>query len=78
MGNIQKLVLKFKENPEKVRYMELEKILLYFGFSKRQAKGSHVKFKKEWINIVVAVHNNDCKPSHKKSVLKTLQFLKLL
>lgn len=46
MGKKEKSLQRMRQNPNNVHYEELEKILLSFGFEKREGgKGSHVVFK---------------------------------
>ena len=45
MTNINKKVEKFLKNPISLKYLEIERILIYFGFEKINTKGSHIKFK---------------------------------
>lgn len=75
MTQALKLLAKFKRNPESIKYVELEKILISIGFKKIKTKGSHVKFKKESLNfdIVIPVHNMDCKNFYKKQVYKQIK-----
>ena len=51
----------------KANYRDIEKILLYFGFERVQAKGSHVKFKSYYykLDISIPVHRGDCKIGYK-------------
>ena len=65
---------KFLENPESLRYAEIEKILLDFKFVKMMGKGSHVKFSNPFIGlqITIPVHNNNCKPIYKINASKIL------
>ena len=46
MSKFEKDLAKLKQNPKNVHYKELEKILLRFGFTKRQKGSSHVVFTK--------------------------------
>ena len=66
----EKLLKKFLENPTSVRYSQIEKLLISFGFEKIQSKGSHVQFEKEgsYLNISIPVHHNDCKNFYKKNI----------
>jgi predicted RNA binding protein YcfA (HicA-like mRNA interferase family) len=69
MSKYDKLIKKLLESPTSLRYSEIEKILIHFKFQKKQAKGSHVKFKHIEINdIIIPVHKNDCKDVYKKYV----------
>jgi len=78
MSRIETLLSKFQTKPESVRYADLELILLHVGCEKINAKGSHVKFKNHKLrfDIVIPVHNGECKPFYKKQALK--QIIKLL
>lgn len=77
MSRIEKLVEKFRTKPESVRFSDIEHILLHLGFEHILAKGSHVKFKHHSLrmDIIIPVHNNNCKPFYKKQArdqIKTL------
>lgn len=67
MSKIEKTVQKFLTNPESLRYFEIEKVLGFFGFDLIPAKGSHKKFKHPSLehDLVIPVHNNDCKNFYK-------------
>jgi len=75
MTKIEKLLDKLIQSSEKLYYREIEKILKYIGFTKIQAKGSHIKFKyaKQNIDIIIPIHNNDCKNFYKKLTAKIIQ-----
>lgn len=77
MSQIEKLLQKFHRRPESVSYRDLERILLYVGFEKIPAKGSHVKFKSSVLrnDIVIPVHKNECKPFYKKQTLGIIRHL---
>lgn len=78
MGQIEKLLKKFFQAPQTVSYVDIEKILIHFGFSKIQAKGSHVKWKHKDLpsDIIVPVHSNECKRFYKQQILKQIHNLK--
>ena len=67
MTKTDKLLIKFKQNPENVKFREIEKILLTVGYKKVEAKGSHKKYKRtgESKDIIIPVHNGDCKNFYK-------------
>jgi predicted RNA binding protein YcfA (HicA-like mRNA interferase family) len=46
MSKFEKDLAKLKQNPKNVHFEELEKILLRFGFTKRQRGSSHAVFTK--------------------------------
>jgi len=77
MSQIEKLYKKFLSNPESIKFRELEKVLLHLEFERIEAKGSHVKFKHRKLtsDIVIPVHNNECKNFYKAQARK--QILKL-
>ena len=72
MSKIQKLTGKFLINPKSLRFRHLEKVLINLGFLKIAAKGSHTKFKHEKLahDLVIPVHNNDCKDFYKELAKK--------
>lgn len=74
-----KLLVKFKLNPATLKFREIEKILLFLDFGKRQGKGCHVIFwHKELIEpITFSLYNNYCK-NYQKSALKKLIDFKLI
>ena len=75
MTSIEKLLLKFLNNPVGVRYSEVERLMLNLGFEGLQAKGSHVKFKHRLLerDLIIPVHNNDCKDFYKVYVAKVIK-----
>jgi len=75
MTKKEKILQKFLENPEYIKYSELEYILLNNWFEKIDAKGSHIKFKNKFLinDIIIPLHNNDCKWFYKKQVYKILK-----
>jgi predicted RNA binding protein YcfA (HicA-like mRNA interferase family) len=80
MTQNEKLLAKFLENPTALRFAQIEKILLRFGFSRRKGKGSHQNFTHQSLQIflIFPVHNGDCKNCYKIYNAKILQkfFLK--
>lgn len=75
MTRIGKKVEKFNQKPESVKYSDLVEILAYYGFEKINAKGSHVKFKHHQLesDMVIPIHNGECKNFYKKEVLKKVK-----
>lgn len=75
MTRFKKILKKFHENPCGTNYSDIEKILLAFGCIKISAKGSHIKFKHRLspFDLIIPVHNNDCKEFYKKAALKFIQ-----
>lgn len=80
MTKKEKLIEKFKNNPESVRYSELRSILIEIGFEEITAKGSHTKWKHSALtrDLVFPIHNNDCKGFYKKQALEIIQQNNLL
>jgi len=78
MTQRDKLFNKFIANPESVSYREMEKILGWYEFEKIQAKGSHIKFKHSHFerDLIIAIHNNDCKAYMKKEARRRILIIK--
>ncbi len=74
MSQMEKLLQKFIKAPHTVRYADIERILIHIGFEKIQAKGSHVKWKHKDLSsdIIVPVHNNECKRFYKQQIQKQI------
>ncbi len=73
MVKFEKILLKFIENPGSVRLDEIERILLFHWFERREGKWSHIVFKhSEKGTITIPAHNKDCKVFYKKKVKKML------
>ena len=72
MTSIDKLKGKVKSSPISLRYSEIEKLLIHFGFKKIFTKGSHIKFKHPKLenDLIIPIHNNDCKDFYKKQASK--------
>lgn len=75
MSQIEKLLKRFLLKPESVRYLDIERILLSLGFEKIPAKGSHVKWKHRQLrsDIIIPLHNNECKGFYKQQVCMQIQ-----
>lgn len=77
MTSQEKRLRKFLNNPDSLKYSEVENLLLHFGFQKVEAKGSHAKFKRPNLRgISIPIHNHDCKSVYKKYVAKILKTLR--
>jgi len=74
----EKLIKKFFKNPESLKCAEIQKVLIYLGSIKIQAKGSHLKFKNHKLkqDIILPIHNNECKDFYKKQASKILKEIK--
>ena len=75
MTKKEKLFTRFLANPCSFKYRDVEKLLYCFGFIQVSARGSHAKFKHFSLlhDIVIPVHNNDCKDFYKKYVRRILK-----
>lgn len=72
MTQKQKSVEAFRANPSSLKFKQIVSVLESFGFVMIQAKGSHVKFKHQALSsdLVIPVHNGDCKDFYKTAALK--------
>lgn len=75
MTQIEKLLQKLLSRPTTLRYSQIRKLLIHLDFEEVPAEGSHRKFKHPLLekDIIVPVHNNDCKEVYKKQVAKTIK-----
>lgn len=46
MGQKEKIIAQIRQNPQKVPFSTLEKVLAWYQFDKRPGKGSHFIFKR--------------------------------
>jgi predicted RNA binding protein YcfA (HicA-like mRNA interferase family) len=78
MTRIDKKIEKFLNDPCSIKYPDLENILIYFGFAKINAKGSHVKFKhhKLKFDLIIPVHGGECKDFYKREAKKQIKKIK--
>jgi len=74
MSRKERLLKKFLQHPQSLKYREIESILLNLGFSKRMGKGSHCIFFFPDFSIIVTIpiHNDDCLPVYKKELAKII------
>lgn len=77
MTKIEKIIKQFLNQPTSLHYNDIERILLNFGFEKINAKGSHNKFKNPHLkyDLIIPIHNNDCKDFYKNSAAKIIKQL---
>lgn len=78
MTQIIKKVEKFLKHPTSIKYPDLEKVLVYFGFQKINARGSHVKFKHPKLqrDLIIPVHNSECKDFYKEESKRQIKNIK--
>ena len=74
MSATKKKIVRFLKSPKTSSYADLLTILVYFGFEKVQTRGSHVKFKHLYFSndLVIPVHNNECKHFYKIEARKRI------
>jgi predicted RNA binding protein YcfA (HicA-like mRNA interferase family) len=74
MSQIEKLLEKYKIRPESLAYRDLCKVLTMLRCEEVSTKGSHVKWKHPQLHtdIIIPIHNNECKPFYKKQSRKIL------
>ena len=80
MTRKRKLIQKFLDKPKNIGYSKIEKILLWIGFERVEAKGSHTKFKYKNISedLIFPLHKGDCKIYYKKAAAKLIIKHKLI
>ena len=77
MSQKEKLLAKLRQNPKNIRPEELEQILLWFGFEKREGKGSHTVYKRGEYRMTVPYKKPFLKPIYIKLALEILDELGL-
>lgn len=77
MSKLVKLLNRIKNNPKTVRFEELDKILLHYGFSKRQSRkgSSHFVYIKGSILISIPFKQPYIKVGYVVEVIKALEGL---
>jgi predicted RNA binding protein YcfA (HicA-like mRNA interferase family) len=75
LSKLKKLLQKIKNNPRQVRFEELDKILLHYGFSKRQPKGgsSHYYYSKDEKHISVPFKQHHIGEAYVELALEALK-----
>ena len=76
MSKFEKLLERIKNNPKTVRFEEIEKILLRYGFKESQSgKGSsHYIFKKGKMRFTIPRHGQFVKEIYILQVIEALEF----
>lgn len=74
MTKLEKLIAKYKENPESISLKEMIKLLEHNGYLAVNAGGSHRIYKKEGVaeHILLAIHNNKLKYGYATRYKKNL------
>ena len=70
MTTKKKLLKKFLEGPESLKFRQIERLLRWLGFEKVRVTGSHFRFRhaKRNLEFSVPVHDRDCKKWYKKHI----------
>lgn len=77
MTKKEKGLEKFLNNPNSLWFSQIERIILSFGYVRIEAKWSHIKYKHTDIegDLVIPVHNWDCKEYYKIKAKKNILLL---
>ncbi|NSW92626.1 MAG: toxin HicA [Firmicutes bacterium] len=77
MSKKQKLLEKIKNNPQKIRFEEVDKLLLSIGFNKRQPRGGSSHFTYTLNDIIITIPYNKpyVKIKYIKDVIELLEKL---
>ena len=79
MTKAQKLIEKFKQSPQNVRYLDIVVILDLVAASLTKGKGSHKNvFYQNQLLETLPIHNGDCKTIYKQKLCKKLISLNLI
>jgi len=72
MTQKQKLVEQFLKNPCTLKFKQIILVLVHYSFVVIPAKGSHIKIKHHKLStdLIIPVHNGDCKDFYKKEALR--------
>ncbi len=73
MSQIEKLIVKFQNNPNSISVSELKKLLIHKGWKQNKGKGSHINYKMpNWEIITLAPHWNKLKKIYFEKYQKLL------
>lgn len=73
MPNIQKIILKMKQQPNGIRFQELAKVLIYNGYIMKTPKGiSHRNFINDKEDVITIKADNLVKAVYVKDVLRRI------
>jgi predicted RNA binding protein YcfA (HicA-like mRNA interferase family) len=75
MTRKQKVLEQFLANPCRCSLSEIEQVLVIHDCIRITAKGSHVKWKHHTMtrDLIIPIHQNDCKDFYKKEALKFIK-----
>lgn len=79
MTQKDKQLNKFLNSPDSFKFQQIKTILFNLNFTEVPAKGSHLKFKHPLLknDLIIPIHNNDCKKFYKQLIAKTIKQNKL-
>lgn len=77
MSTKDKLLAKLRQNPKNIRPEELEQVLLWLGFEKREGRGSHIVYKRGEYRLTVPYKKPFLKPIYIKLALEIIDELGL-
>ncbi len=78
MGRKEKLLEKIKNNPRDVRFEEIDKLLSYYGFVKRNTGGSHNVYKHEELPLRLSIpFNRPIRRPYIEEALKAIESLNI-
>ena len=77
MTQFEKLVAKFISNPSSLRFSQIHKILIKFGFELTKINGSHHLYQNIALpyDLSIPVHNGDCKNIYKQQAAEIIKKL---
>lgn len=75
MSKLKKLLEKIRNNPRQVRFDEMDKILLHYGFTKRQPRSgsSHYTYKLGSVRLTIPFEQPHIKLSYVELALEALE-----
>ncbi|TGE39376.1 toxin HicA [Desulfosporosinus fructosivorans] len=75
MSKLKKLLERIRNNPKNVRFEELDKILIHYGFTKRQSSGgsSHFYYTKGEKLLSVPFHKPHIKVTYVERAIELLE-----
>ena len=75
MSKLEKLLERIRNNPKNVRFEELDKILIHYGFTKRQSSGgsSHYYYTKGEKLLSVPFHKPHIKVIYVERAIELLE-----
>ena len=75
MSQFEKLLERIKNNPKSVRFEEIEKVLLRYGFKESQSRGgsSHYNFKKDNLLFTIPRHGQFVKEVYILQIIDALE-----